>query len=302
MTSNILSSLPLLFVCFHLYISIHRMPSNLLCLSNSIPFCSPNSLCYQLRTPLTRRTNNGLNLFSNSNLNLFPINSFYYLWPLIISFFLPFFLLCFPSLSYILLLSILPITFSLISSSLIQTYLYLLSIHRSISNTFPFFILYSILFNIFKKKTIYILFLHSSLVPIYHLILSIIKIVFAPFFLSTMIDIQLMNHFYSSSSFLTLLKTSNCPSTILKEKSIPSTIFAHQDHESISVLNALIYLYIHYSNDEFYFNTTLLSLSILMKSLSSSISIVFFFSPFSSYRIQLFLYSLSSYAYNLCLL
>lgn len=87
MTSNILSSLPLLFVCFHLYISIHRMPSNLLCLSNSIPFCSPNSLCYQLRTPLTRRTNNGLNLFSNSNLNLFPINSFYYLWPLIISFF-----------------------------------------------------------------------------------------------------------------------------------------------------------------------------------------------------------------------
>lgn len=122
------------------------------------------------------------------------------------------------------------------------------------------------------------------------------------FILSTMIDIQLMNRFYSSSSFLTLLSTSNCPSTILKENSIPSTIFDHQDHESISVLNALIYLYIHYSNDEFYFNTTLLSLSILMKSLSSSISIVFFFSPFSSYRIQLFLYSLSSYAYNLCLL
>lgn len=122
------------------------------------------------------------------------------------------------------------------------------------------------------------------------------------FILSTMIDIQLMNHFYSSSSFLTLLSTSNCPSTILKENSIPSTIFDHQDHESISVLNALIYLYIHYSNDEFYFNTTLLSLSILMKSISSSISIVFYFSPFSSSRIQLFLYSLFSYAYNLCIL
>ena len=302
MTSNILSSLPLLFVCFHLYISIHRMPSNLLCLSNSIPFCSPNSLCYLLRTPLTRRTNNGLNLFSNSNLNLFPINSFYYLWPLIISFFFTIFSSLF---SFIIIhpSSFNPSYYLLINLLLSHTNSSLFAIYPRIYLQY-LSLLYSLLNSIqYIQKEVY---LHSilTLFPRPYLPSDSInnKDCICSFILSTMIDIQLMNHFYSSSSFLTLLKTSNCPSTILKEKSIPSIIFAHQDHESISVLNALIYLYIHYSNDEFYFNTTLLSLSILMKSLSSSISIVFFFSPFSSYRIQLFLYSLSSYAYNLCLL